>query len=131
MEHNIWDGTFIDLTWISSKTPISILEKERDFAKHRLNAANKILRAIQVANTQAREKNRAVRAAWYPPPFWLALNASEPMYGWMLSRDQLSKREEKIQARLRKYHNDLKRIEGILRDKRGTPAAAAAAEESQ
>lgn len=133
--NNIWDGTKIDLTWISSKTPISILEKERAFAEHRLGEANKILRAIQLGKMKNVSRTTAWEdigvSMWIPPPFWLALNATEPMYGWMLSPEQLDKREAKVKARMGKYRKDLKRIEDILRDRRGTPAAAAAAEESQ
>ena len=141
--NNIWDGTAIDLTWLSSKTPISILQKEELFARHRLHEANKILRAIQSGRGRAKHPTPKIMKGSKPgelklqppfrlnPPYWLALNATEPMYGWMLSPEQLDKRETKIKARMLKYRKDLKRIEDILRDRRGTPAAAAAAEESQ
>ena len=137
--NDIWDGTAVDLTWLSSKTPINILQIEEGFARHRLHEANKILRAIQLG---IRYRNRKAKRAghsqfekdtginvWIPPPYWLALNATEPMYGWMLSPDQLDKRETQIKARMLKYRKDLKRIEDILRDRQDYPPAAAAASE--
>ena len=137
--NDIWDGTAIDLTWLSSKTPINILQIEEGFARYRLHEANKILRAIQSARWREGprsshrqfEKDTGINV-WIPPPYWLALNATETMYGWMLSPDQLDERETKIKAKMLKYRKDLKRIEDILRDRQDyPPAAAAAAEESQ
>jgi hypothetical protein len=127
--NDIWDGTAIDLTWLNSKTPIGVLEKNLVLASHRYYLWERMLRINQAAAANPPFHPSGVERS---PP-WLAINSTENTLRWMLSHKQLKEREQPLKEKVERWGRIMSRLKDLIKQQsnRPTPAAAAASEEYQ